>query len=247
VPVMALSVVIPSFVGIAQADPVTKTVYVDVEKNVLHGNLLKEPVKVELSDTSTILDATKQAYGASGVDASAGYIAAFADTNTAFTYDYEEDIRDATNDVVYRTDLDNQPIVSDSNWLRETEYNGISGWMFTVNNAVADGSYNYYTAATPLSALPDGAVIRWEFSEAFGADLGMTGAYVPIEATATEYYNWNTAVPFAPLFTRADKTILISKMADHANKTDTAYTNALNELKTLISTQSNVNTKAAAL
>ena len=66
----------------------------------------------------------------------------------------------------------NQPIVTDSTWLREKEYDGISGWMFTVNNTDTYGGGNYYTAGTTLADVPDGAVIRWEFTMAGGCDLG---------------------------------------------------------------------------
>lgn len=117
-----------------------------------------------------------------------------------------------------------------------------------MNNAVTYGGGTYYMASTALSALPDNAVIRWEFSEAFGADLGLDGAYVPTAVdTGTGLYDWTTAAYFAPRFTRANKTTLISKMADHTNKADAAYANALTALETLTNTQSAVDTAAAAL
>lgn len=243
--VMSLSVVLPSFVGIAQADT-TKTVYIDIEKNVLNGDLLLEPVAVTLSDTATILDATKEAYGDTDVDATYGYVAAFADAETTDTYAYTSAVSTATGGLVYRTDIPNQPIVDDSDWLREQEYNGISGWMFTVNNATMYGGSNYYLASTPLSALPDGAVIRWEFSGAAGADLGMDNVNLPTQVAPSGWYDWaNNTVYFAPRFTRADKTELIRAMADNSGDQD--YPAALNVLKDLDSTQSEVNTAVAAL
>lgn len=250
VAVMSLSIVMPCCVGVAQAQTqTTKTVYIDVEKDVLHQNVLLQPVAVTLPTTDTILDATEQVYGAGNVDASSGYVEAFADTDTSYTYDYTSAINTATNGVVYRTDLPNQPIVSDSNWLRGTEYDGISGWMFTVNNETTfNGGGSWYTASTPLSDLPDGAVIRWEFSEAAGADLGMSGVYLPTQVTAAGYYDWtNNTVSFPARFTRADKTNLIADMAEFVNKTDPAYTNALTVLENLTSTQSAVDAADAAL
>ena len=91
VAVMALSVVIPSFVGVAQASVNTvKTVYVDVEKNITGQNVILEPVAVTLANTATIFDATKQAIGASNVDANSGgtYVKAFKNSTAAFSYGY---------------------------------------------------------------------------------------------------------------------------------------------------------------
>jgi hypothetical protein len=257
--VMALGVVAPSFTNTAQAAAATtKTVYVDVERNIIGQALLKEPIAVTLDDTNTILDATVQAVDASNIDIEntslGNYAAAFKDTSntqTAFAnnYPFYNDVNTATNGVVFRTNLPNQPIITDASWLKEKEYDGISGWMFTVDNNTHNDDYSiYYTGDTKLANIPDNAVIRWEFSAAMGADLGLAdSAYLPTAVTSDGYYDWNTAVYTAPFFTRADKSTLISKMANHADKTDTAYTNALNVLQTLEATQTQVNTAAAAL
>ena len=247
VAVMALSVVIPSFVGIAEASVnTTKTVYIDVEKNITGQNVILQPIAVTLSSTATILDATKQAIGDNNsdkVDANAAgtYIKAFKDSTDTFEYAFTDDLPA----IVYDTETAyNQPIIPDSTWLREKEYNGISGWMFTVNNTDTY-SGGFYTAGTTLANVPDDAVIRWEFSMACGCDLGRSG-YLPDGTVTDGYYNWNST-PSNPFFTGADKTQLISAMADCTNKSGTAYTNALNVLKTLDSTQGAVDTVAAAL
>jgi hypothetical protein len=252
--IMALGVVAPSFTNTAQAAAAsTKTVYVDVERNILGQAPLTQPVKVTLDSSKTIIDATKAAAGDANVGVESttygNYVTAFADTSdtqTAFddNYPFYNDINNATNGVVFRTDLPNQPIITDANWLRETEYDGISGWMFTVNNT-DNNAGTYYTGDTTLTNVPDGATIRWEFSAAVGCDLGMSG-YLPDGTVSGEYYNWSST-PTAPFFTRANKSTLISKMANHADKTDTAYTNALTVLQTLEATQTQVNTAAAAL
>jgi len=245
VAVMALSVVIPSFVGIAEASVnTTKTVYIDVEKNITGQNVILEPVAVTLSSTATIYDATKEVVDASNIDAYPGgtYVTAFKDSTASFTYDFTSQLPAIVFDTVTAY---NQPIIPDSTWLREKEYDGISGWMFTVNNTDTYGGGTYYTAATTLADVPDGAVIRWEFTMACGCDLGRPG-YLPDGTVTGGYYNWNST-PSNAFFTGADKTTLISKMADHDDKTDTVYTNALDVLKTLDSTQSAVDTAAAAL
>ncbi len=226
-----------------------KTVYVDVEKNITGQDPILAPKAVTIDDTKTVLDATKQAAGSDNVASVpsyyGNYVSAFKDNTANFVYPYENAVKTATNSVVYKTDLTGQPIVTDSTWLREKEYTGISGWMFTVNNV---GTYNdtnnaqqYYKGDTKLANVPDGAVIRWEFSMASGADLGLDNAYLPTAVTTNGYYDWNTSVYFAPRFTRANKTELISAMAKHSNKTDEVYTNALEILEDLTSAQSDVN------
>lgn len=224
----------------------TKTVYVDVEKNILGQAPILQPVAVTLDSTATILDATKQADGAvnvSSVSSSYGnYINGFADTSdnqAAFNskYSYHDDVDAATNSVVF-TATTAQPIITDANWLKEKECDGISGWMFTVNNTDNNGGV-YYKGDTKLANVPDGATIRWEFSAASGADIGL-GAYLPTEFNTDGSYNWNTSSYVAPFFTRTDKSALIKAMANHSNKTDSVYTNALNDLKNLTISQANV-------
>lgn len=240
---LTLGAVVPSTFSTVHAAGVAKTVYVDVEKNVLGQAPIVQPVAVTLDDDSTILDATKQAAGASKVDAGpsyyGNYVKAFADTTDNFAnYPFKKDIKIATKGVVFRTDLPNQQIVNDANWLREKEYTGISGWMFTVENT-DNNAGNYYKADTKLADLPNDAVIRWEFSAASGCDLGREG-YLP-DGTVNNYgyYNW-MSTPTSPFFNRADKSKLIKAMAKHTNKTDAAYTNALNDLKDLKISQANV-------
>lgn len=209
-----------------------KTVYVDVEKNVMGQAPILQPKAVILDDSKTIYDATKNAVSSDNIDGntSGSYIKAFKDT-ASFNYAKYKYAKQLPAIVTDTTTAYNQKIVSDPNWLREKEYNGISGWMFTVNNTDHDSSYNYYTAATPISSLPNGAVIRWEFSMACGCDLGNAG-WMPDGTVTNGYYNWNTSST-APFFTRADKTTLIKAMANHSDKTDSSYTNALNDLKNL--------------
>lgn len=242
---LTLGAVVPSTFSTVHAAGVAKTVYVDVEKNALGQAPIVQPVAVTLDDSSTILDATKQAAGASKVDAEASkygnYVKAFADTTDNFNkYPFKNQLKSATKAVVFRTDLPKQPIVTDANWLREKEYTGISGWMFTVQNK-DNNSGKYYSADTKLSDLPnDAVVIRWEFSAAGGADIGL-GAYLPNQVNADGLYDWNTASYTSPFFTgRADKSNLIKAMAKHTNKTDAAYTNALNDLNNLTISQANV-------
>lgn len=240
---LTLGAVAPSTFNTVHA--AAKTVYVDVEKNITGQAPIVQPVAVTADDNATILDVTKQAAGAANVDASSSYVKAFKDSTPDFDYAYTAKVPAICYDT---TKAYNQPIVNDPNWLREKEYNGISGWMFTVNNTDHDASYNYYTAATPLSTLPDGAVIRWEFSMACGCDLGNYG-WVPDGTVTNGYYNWSAASA-DPFFydsivngrkVRTDKTELIRKMANHNNKTDAAYTKALKDLKTLTSNQTQVN------
>lgn len=242
------AVAAPSAFNSVKADAApTKTVYVDVEKNVLGQAPILQPVKVTVNDTETICNATKDAVGAANVDTDTkgSYIKAFKDTDTSFSYDNYQFKNSLPSIVTDTTTAYNQKIVSDPNWLREKEYNGISGWMFTVNNTDHDSSYNYYTASTPVSSLPDGAVIRWEFSMACGCDLGNTG-WLPDGTVTNGYYNWNTNST-AAFFTRADKTALITKLATTAKpaagkKGYTQYVAAQNALKNLTISQSDVNT-----
>jgi hypothetical protein len=259
--VMTLGVVAPSFTNTAQAAAATtRTVYVDVEKNVIGQAPIVQPEKVTLDSSKTIIDATKQAIkqytgdenNVNVVSTSYGnYVTGFADTTHNFdNYAYDLGLRDASS-IIFDEDVTNQPIVTDANWLKEKEYNGISGWIFTVNNTETYGDSanpSYYTGDTTLADVSDGATIRWEFSAAMGADLGLNDAYLPTQLTSDGYYDWfNNTVLFASQFTRANKSTLISKMANHADKTDTAYTNALTVLQTLEATQTQVNTAAAAL
>ncbi|OAA84562.1 hypothetical protein [Clostridium ljungdahlii] len=235
------AVAAPSAFNSVKADAApTKTVYVDVEKNVMGQAPILQPVKVTVNDTETICNATKDAVGAANVDTDAkgSYIKAFRDTDTSFSYDNYQFKNSLPSIVTDTTTAYNQKIVSDPNWLREKEYNGISGWMFTVNNTDHDLNYNYYTASTPVSSLPDGAVIRWEFSMACGCDLGNTG-WLPSGTVTNGYYNWNTNST-AAFFTRTDKTNLMKAMANHTNKTDSGYTDALGVLQDLQSSENDV-------
>lgn len=245
VAVMSLSVVLPSFTGVAQAGvTTTKTVYIDVEKNITGQNVILEPVAVTLNTTDTIFDATEQAIGASNIDANAGgtYVKAFKDSTASFTYPYTSLLPAIVFDPVTAY---NQPIVSDPTWLREQEYDGISGWMFTVNNTDTYGGGTYYTAGTTLANVPNDAVIRWEFTMASGCDLGNSG-YLPDGTVSFGYYNWNTS-PTNPFFTRADKTDLIRAMADYTPKTDPDYADALEILQDLTASQNDVDDAVDAL
>ncbi|MBI6871876.1 hypothetical protein [Clostridium aciditolerans] len=243
---LTLGAVVPSTFNSVHAAGTPKTVYVDVEKNVLGQAPILQPVAVTLDDSSTILDATKQAAGAANVSSvSSGYgnyVNGFADTSDTQAvfnknYKYYKNVKDATKGIVF-TSTAAQPIITDANWLREKECSGISGWMFTVQNT-DNNAGNYYSADTKLADLPSDAVIRWEFSAAMGADIGLN-AYLPTQTKADGYYDWNTAAYTSPFFTRANKTTLIKAMAKHSNKTDAAYTNALNDLKNLTISQADV-------
>lgn len=245
---LTLGAVVPSTFNSVHAARAPRTVYVDVEKNVLGQAPIVQPVAVTLDDTSTILDATKQASGADKVSSvSSGYgnyVNGFADTSNTqdafdnyYPGDFYTKLNNATKGVVF-TPTAAQPIITDANWLKEKECSGVSGWMFTVRNT-DNNAGNYYSADTKLADLPNDAVIRWEFSAAAGADIGL-GAYLPTQTNADGTYNWNTAAYTSPFFTRADKSNLIKAMAKHTNKTDAAYTNALNDLKNLTISQANV-------
>jgi hypothetical protein len=250
--VMALGVVAPSFTNTAQAAAATtKTVYVDVERNVFSQSPILEPVKVTLDDSETILDATVQAAATQDidVDGSSSYVSAFQDSSPIpdNKYTFYNRVNSITNGVVFRTDLPNQPIITDNDYLREKEYDGISGWMFTVNDSLTEDNGTYYTAGTSLAEVPDNAVIRWEFTAAMGADLGLAdSAYLPTAVDEYGYYDWSTAVYTAPFFTRADKSELIRKIAD-ADTNDPDYQAALTALQTLQISQDDVDAAAAAL
>lgn len=233
------AVAAPSAFNSVKADAApTKTVYVDVEKNVLGQAPILQPKAVTLSDTNTIADATKQAVGDGNVNIVSSkygkYVTGFKDTTdnqAAFEdYSFTSKLKNLTKGIVFRTDIPKQPIVTDANYLSEKECDGISGWMFTVNN-VDHVNSTYYDGSTTLDNVPDGATIRWEFSAAAGCDLGLAG-YLP-DGTISDKgtYNWSYTQTPAFFSGRADKTDLIAKMANHANKTDTAYTNALTQLE----------------
>ncbi|NLU08977.1 MAG: hypothetical protein GXW91_12260 [Clostridiales bacterium] len=245
---MALGVVVaPSFTNNAQAAAASeKTVYVDVEKNVIGQAPLIKPIKVELSSDEldqTILYATMRAAADNDVDVDVqgSYVSAFADTSdtqTAFKDNYK--FKDKIPSICFDTKTAyNQHIVTDSNWLREKEFDGISGWMFTVDNSQTDKNGTFYTGDTKLTDIPDNAVIRWEFSAADGCDLGIAG-YLPDGTVSYGYYNWNSD-PTAPFFDgRVNKSDLIRAMANYVNKDDENYTAALTALQTLQATQDQV-------
>lgn len=232
--IMIFAFAVPNF---AANESATKTVYVDVEKNITGQDLIQEPVKVVLDENKTIADATKEAVGVYNVRIRGTqygtYIEAFKDDTPDFQYPFKEILSELTKGIVFRTNIPNQPIVNEEGWLAEKEYDGISGWMFTVNNTMVDDNGIYYTGDTKLSDLPDNAVIRWEYSMAVGCDLGLEG-YLP-DGTLNEwgYYNWNTE-PTPPFFsTRVDKSHLIRKMADHENKNSAEYLDAMEVLRDL--------------
>lgn len=236
--IMIFAFAVPNF---AANSSTTKTVYVDVEKNITGQNVIQEPVKVVLDENKTIADATKEAVGANRVRIRStqygNYIEAFKDDTLPFipeeNYEFYDELYELTDGIVFRTDIPNQPIVNEEGWLAEKEYNDISGWMFTVDNTMVDANNVYYTGDTKLSDLPDNAVIRWEYSMAVGCDIGLEG-YLP-NGTLNEwgYYNWNTE-PTPPFFnTRVDKSELIRKMADHENKNSAEYLEAMKVLRDL--------------
>ncbi|NMM63542.1 hypothetical protein HBE96_12825 [Clostridium sp. P21] len=234
-----------------------KTVYVDVEKNITGQDPILAPKAVTIDDSKTVLDATKQAAGSDNVASVpsyyGNYVTAFKDNTADFVYAYKDKIPVILYDTqkAYK-----QSIINDPTWLREKEYNGISGWMFTVNNA---GTYTdtnkatqYYKGDTTLTNVPNGAVIRWEFSMASGADLGLDNAYLPTAAKADGYYDWNTSKYVAPFFPRANKTDLITKLATTAKPAIgtvnyTQYVNAENALKNLTISQDDVDDCVTAL
>lgn len=252
---LTLGAVVPSTFNSVHAAGTTKTVYVDVEKNILGQAPILQPVKVEISSDEAgekIWYATAKAALENNIDVrldkSGTYVEAFSDTSDTQAefknnYKFKEKIPAICFDA---TKAYMQPIVIDSDYLSEKEYNGMSGWMFTVNNTDKDNDQKFYTADTSLDKVPDGATIRWEFSAADGCDLGISN-YLPDGTVSYGYYNWKNTKD-APFFSgRADKTALIRAMANHSDKADAAYTKALTVLQTLESTQEQVNGAASSL
>ncbi|AKN31471.1 hypothetical protein Ccar_11610 [Clostridium carboxidivorans P7] len=239
-----------TFNNVQAAETTTvKTVYVDVEKDILGQAPIVKPVKVQITSDEVnekIKYATVKAAYEQDVDVrlddKGTYVQAFSDTSDTqaeFSNNYK--YKDKIPAICFDTKTAySQPIVTDPDYLSEKEFDGISGWMFTVNDKMTYGSNSWYTADTPLTDVPDGAVIRWEFSAADGCDLGMSN-YLPDGTVSYGYYNWKNKED-APFFTgRADKTALIRSMANHSDKADAAYVNALKDLKDLTIQQADVN------
>lgn len=240
------AVAAPSASSIVHAQGTTpRTVYVDVEKDVLGQAPILQPVKVTINDpsTTTIIDATKQAIGdvngnkVNVVSSQYGnYVTGFADTGhnsvSVSNIAYYSNLHDADSFIF--DSHGNQSVVTDQNWLKEKEYDGVSGWMFTVNNS-DNNAGAYYDGDTKISALPaDNSVIRWEFSAAVGSDIGLNDAYLPTQLNSLQNYDWsNKTAFFQKCFNRSDKSTLIRNMADCTDKTSSTYTYDLSQLELL--------------
>jgi len=234
-----------------------KTVYVSVDRNIFGGtdSVIYEPEQVTISDSSTILDAVKQAAGSTNVLGSSGYISGMVDAgsdNISFNAsDYQAENAGLFTNVMFDSRVIETNQTDDQ--LMEKEFSGLGGWLFTVNEATTyNGGANWYTVGTALSNVPDNAVIRLEYSLDMGADLGMQNAsYLP--STISNYgsfyyldgYASTPTNPNAVTHPRADRSELIRDLAN--NTSDPDWNTALAVLKNLKATQAQVDAAAALI
>ena len=90
---------------------------------------------------------------------------------------------------------------NDDEWLGEFDYDSMSGWMITVDNAmipVGAGAYTSSVAESYGKSFGNGSVIRWHFTlHGWGADLG-----------------YDTGWGGTPYFVAADRSALYRKYAE---------------------------------
>ncbi|MDR0851307.1 MAG: DUF4430 domain-containing protein, partial [Clostridiales Family XIII bacterium] len=174
-------------------------VIIDFEGYNLGQGFYIEPTELTLPVGSTAADATKAlltktGHASEGLDSNyLGRVQGF-DTSELNVPSYITDNGGPTTEDAIAHGK------SDSDWLGQMDYSDMSGWMYTVNNDIANEGIGDYI-------LTDGDVIRWQFSLwDFGADLGISA-------------DW-----FTPYFTMADKSALIRAICEP--DVDTAKANA---------------------
>ncbi|MDR2501836.1 MAG: DUF4430 domain-containing protein [Oscillospiraceae bacterium] len=162
------------------------TVYVSFEGYNLGQGFYIEPTPVTVAAGSKLADASIKLLADTGHEQSglptylekvkgfgAGEAAVFPEYLPADALeDYIEDDRD------------------DAQWLAAGDYSAMSGWMYTLNDAMGQNGAS-------AESIADGDVIRWEFSVwGFGADLGFD----------CSQENWGGDSAY---YVRADKSALI--------------------------------------
>lgn len=203
---MMVAFAAPTFAAEVQtADAGTKTIYVQVDRRVLGDSSPKliGPVKVtNVPSDAKIIDILKVAsnYDAAPDDAKpiqysastwGTYISAFRDTATPV---FDEAKYKATNGwtkAIFDTSMIYQNL--NDNYLSGSEYSGVSGWMFSVNEETMYDGNQYYNADTTAANIPDEGVIHFEYSINMGADIGMNAADLPTIINESDYgpqYDW---------------------------------------------------------
>ncbi|QXT63617.1 DUF4430 domain-containing protein [Tessaracoccus palaemonis] len=175
------------------------SVYVTVEGYNLGQGYFVEPVKVTVADGATAAEATLDALEAADIDAEYGGTA----TDSGF-YLQTIGVDDSFTPTVpsYITEQDGFELGASNGdgSLGAFDFNGMSGWMYTVDNTTADVGAGAFTVT-------DGQVIRWQFTlYGYGCDLGLADAC------------WGSP----PYFDQVDKTELIRTIVDAPSSTATA-------------------------
>lgn len=189
--------VAPAFAQEA-APAATKAVTVGVYADQVGGGTFYTG-SANLDSAATILDAVKAAVGDANVfdipsDWGGQYLAGFeipSGKSTSFSWSAYQ----STHGTTYAPDLihtsgtyfdathakPTTPYDYTGNKLTEAEFTGVGGWMLTVNSNVCSQDQTvWYNVNTPLSDLPDNAVINLDYSLNSGADLGLNNAcYMP--------------------------------------------------------------------
>lgn len=196
----------PTFAAPVQtADAGTKTVYVQVDRKVFGGSndKLIGPVKVtNVPSDAKIIDILKVAsnYDAAPADAKpiqysastwGTYISAFRDTATPAFDQAAYKAANGYTDAIFDASMI-YPSPSD-NYLAGSEYSGVSGWMFSVNDETMYGGDQYYNADTTAANIPNDGVIHFEYSINMGADVGLNDVALPTIIKEGDYgpeYDW---------------------------------------------------------
>ncbi len=240
-----------------QGDRTNVDVYLTVERTLLSNqNPILEPIKVTVPAGSTVIDVltkVKTDLGASTFDFGytgntangTAYVTKFkVPSHAPFNYltDYEFWTQyDAAANGMGNVYFDYGQIPGSSDfWLEQSDYNMLGGWIVSANDvitwddpATSNTNEAYPTASTVVQ---NNQVFRFHYSMALARDCGFTG---------WSLLTLQDLEP--PFYTKADKTILVRNMANHVNKTSSAYLNALAVLKDMDATQQSVNAAASQL
>ena len=176
-------------------EPVSGTATITVEKFTIGQGYLVEPTKIEFKSGDTVASVFEKVMDLKGYTYDANSNWGFflnsidnADTGVidipaeisalpSYTSSYEYDGQTYTNEYAAPSNEKNDGnSLYEKNGLGSFSYNGMAGWMFTVNNAFAA------TGADGVE-VQDGDVIRFQFSVyGWGADLGKEDTYTTIPA-----------------------------------------------------------------
>ncbi len=215
-----------------------KTVYVAIEKFTLGQGYVQAPVAVTITEDETpnvaalILSVIGEGkYKNTGSAADSFYLQAVRDDDRSEAVIPDYILQEiAGNETVGGRNTED--------WLGEFDYTSMSGWMYTVNSVLPSYGASDYS----YDALQDGDVIRWQYTVyGYGADLGFSS-----QAGSSKFREIADKDELTAEIAKVDASPERSTWLQNETYAS-AYAQAYEIIKSMLSTQDEVDACTAAL